>query len=73
MTTLSIHKRPDPIIAAAVAVAALAAGAFAWSVSDDSGHPSAPGGQSQVSVHQQAPRTPHFQGTTSGGHVMTGL
>lgn len=72
MTTLTIHHRPAPLIAAAAAVAAVAAGALALSVSHDSSHPSAPGQQSQVSVHKSAPGVHHFHPTTSGGRVMLG-
>ncbi len=73
MTTLSIHQRPTPFIAAAAAVAALAAGALVFSVTDDSSQPSAPGEKSPASVQKDAPRTHHAHPTTSGGHVMLGL
>jgi hypothetical protein len=72
MTTLSIHHRPAPLIAAAAAVAAIAAGAVALSVSDSANDPSAPGKQAQTSVQQDAPRAHHFHPTTSGGRVMLG-
>lgn len=73
MTTLSIHQRPTHLIATAATVAALAAGAFAWSVSDGSGQPSAPGDQAKISIQKDAPRTHHAHPTTSGGHVMLGF
>jgi hypothetical protein len=73
MTTLPIHQRPTRLIAAAAAVAALTAGAVAFSVSDDSSQPSAPGDKAPASVQKDAPRTHHAHPTTSGGHVMLGL
>ena len=73
MTTLSIHQRPTPFIAAAAAVAALAAGALVFSVSDDSGHPSAPAENPPVSVQKDTPQTHHGHPTTGGGHVMLGF
>ena len=73
MTTLSIHQRPTPFIAAAAAVAALAAGALVFTVSDGSGQPSAPGDQAKVSIQKDAPRTHHAHPTTGGGHVMLGF
>ena len=72
MTTLSIQHRPAPFIAAAAAVAAIAAGGVALSVSHDTGHPSAPGEQSQVQVRPDKPGVHHFDPTTSGGRVMAG-
>jgi hypothetical protein len=72
MTTLSIHQRPAPVIAAAVACAALAVGAVAVSLVDRPGHPGAPGGQTQISSHQNAPKAHTWHPTTSGGHVMLG-
>jgi hypothetical protein len=70
MTTLSIHHRPAPYVAAAAAVAAIAAGSVALAVSHDANDPSAPAQQS--SVQQDAPQTHHFHYTTSGGRVMVG-
>jgi len=70
MTTSSIHHRPAPFIAAAAAVAAIAAGTVALSLSQDSGQPTPPI-QSQTSVGTP-PGAHHFQPTTSGGHVMLG-
>ena len=69
MTTLSIHHRPAPFIAAAAAVAAIAAGSVALAVSQDANEPSAPAQQSSVQQHTQ---TQHFHPTTSGGRVMVG-
>ncbi|HEX4687810.1 MAG TPA: hypothetical protein VH228_13595 [Nocardioides sp.] len=71
MTTLSIHHRPAPFIAAAAAVAAIAAGSVALAASHDTGGPSAPGGHTQVSVRPDPPLW-HHVATTSGGHVMLG-
>jgi len=73
MTTLSIHQRPTPFIAAAAAVVALAAGALVFSVSDDSSNPSAPADNSPVSVQKHPSRTHHVHPTTGGGHVMLGF
>jgi hypothetical protein len=70
MTTLSIHHRPAPFVAAAAAVAALAAGSVALAVSHDANDPGAPA--QRISVQQDAPRAHHFQPTTSGGRVMVG-
>ena len=71
MTSLSIHHRPAPFVAAAAAVAAIAAGSVALAVSQDSNEPSAPPAH-QSSVQQDAPRVHHFHYTTSGGRVMVG-
>lgn len=71
MTSLSIHHRPAPFVAAAAAVAAIAAGSVALAVSHDSNEPSAPPAH-QSSVQQDAPRVHHFHYTTSGGRVMVG-
>ena len=68
MTTLSIHHRPVPFIAAAAAVAAIAAGSVALSVSHDAAEP---GPQAPIS-HVQTPRSHHFEPTTSGGRTMLG-
>ncbi len=70
MTSLSIHHRPAPFVAAAAAVAAIAAGSVALAVSHDSNEPSAPAQRS--SVQQDAPHIHHFHYTTSGGRVMVG-
>ena len=72
MTTSSIHHRPTPFIAAAAAVAAIAAGTVALSLSQDADQPSAPGQQPLTSVQQNLPPSHHFHPTTSGGHVMLG-
>jgi hypothetical protein len=72
MTTLSIHHRPAPFIAAAAAVAAIAAGSMAVAVSHDAARPSAPAQRSHTSVPQDT-TTDHFHPTTSGGHVMLGV
>jgi hypothetical protein len=72
MTTLSIHQRPAPFIAAAAAVAAIAAGSVALAVSHDADAPGAPAQQSHTSVQQDALRVHHFHPTTSGGRVMLG-
>jgi len=72
MSTLSIHQRPAPFIAAAAAVAAIAAGSVALAVSHDTSAPSAPAQQSHTSVQQDAPPAHHFHPTTSGGRVMLG-
>jgi len=72
MTSSSIHHRPAPFIAAAAAVAAIAAGTVALSLSHDADQPGAPGQQPLTSVQQDAPPSHHFQPTTSGGHVMLG-
>ncbi len=66
MTTSAITHRPVPFIAAAAAVAAIAAGSVALSLSHDASDP-AP--QPSVS-HVQTTRTHHFQPTTSGGRTM---
>jgi len=71
MSTLSIHHRPAPFIAAAVAVTALAAGTVAVSVAQQSDQPTAPAGPS-TSIHQVRPGLHDFQPTTSGGRVMLG-
>lgn len=68
MTTASINHRP--FIAAAVAVAAIAAGSVAVAVSHESNHASAPGQPSQIVVRHDTPRAHHFPATTSGGRVM---
>ena len=72
MTTTTLSHRPAPFIAAAAAVAAIAVGSVAWSVTQPSSHPGAPGGHSQTSVQPDSPQGHHFQPTTSGGHVMLG-
>lgn len=71
MTTSTIHHRPAPFIAAAAAVAAIAAGTVALSLSHDNDQPGGPGQQPQTSVQQHRPGT-HFHPTTSGGRVMLG-
>ena len=71
MTTSTIHHRPAPFIAAAAAVAAIAAGTVALTLSHDSDQPGGPGQQPQTSVQQNA-HTHHFHPTTSGGRVMVG-
>jgi hypothetical protein len=68
MTTLSVHQRRTPFIAAAAAVAAIAAGSVALSVSHDA---SDPGPQPPI-THVQSPRGHHFEPTTSGGRTMVG-
>jgi len=70
MTTLTIHHRPAPFIAAAAALAALAAGTTALALSDHSSQPVAPGGQ--TSLTQDLPKGHHFDPTTSGGRVQVG-
>jgi len=70
MSTLSIHHRPAPLIAATVTVAALAAGTAALALSAQDGQPAAPGGQSSVS--HALPKGHHFDPTTSGGRVQVG-
>jgi hypothetical protein len=72
MSTTLISHRPAPFIAAAVAVAAIAAGSVALSVSQSTHDPSAPGDQSQTSVGHDTTRAHHFHPTTSGGLVMVG-
>lgn len=72
MTTSSIHHRPAPFIAAAAAVAAIAAGTVALTLSQDADQPSAPGQQPLTSVQQDLPPGHHFHPTTSGGRVMVG-
>jgi len=67
MTALSINRRPVPFIAAAAAVAAIAAGSLALSVSHET-----PGPQPPISVGQDTSSAHHFQPTTSGGRVMLG-
>jgi hypothetical protein len=69
MTALPINHRPAPLIAAAAAVVAIAAGSVALSVSHDTG---APAPQPPVSVGQDTSSAHHFQPTTSGGRVMLG-
>jgi hypothetical protein len=71
MTALSLHQRPVPLIAAAAAVVAIAAGSLAMSVADRSNDPGAPGQPAQVSGGD-TPQAHHFHPTTSGGHVMPG-
>lgn len=72
MSTTSITHRPAPFIAAAVAVAAIAAGSVALAVSQNATHPSAPAQQSHTSVQSNTPPNQHFHPTTSGGRVMLG-
>jgi hypothetical protein len=72
MTSSSIHHRPAPFIAAAAAVAAIAAGTVALSLSHDADQPGAPGQQPLSSVQQDLPSGHHFNPTTSGGRVMIG-
>ena len=71
-TTTAQHHRPAPFIAAAAAVAALAVGGVAWSVTHEPDQQVAPGGPSQVSEKPDPPLRHHFQPTTSGGRVMIG-
>jgi hypothetical protein len=72
MTASSIHHRPAPYIAAAVAVVAIGAGSLAVSLSRHDSPPAAPDRQAQTAVHQDAPRAQHVLPTTSGGRVMVG-
>jgi hypothetical protein len=72
MSTTSITHRPTSFVTAAAAVLAIAAGGVAWSVSQESGSPSAPAEHSQTSDQQILPKGHHFAPTTSGGHVMLG-
>jgi len=72
MTSSSIHHRPAPFIVAAAAVAAIAAGTVAVSLSHDTDQPGAPGQQHLTSVQQHVQSGRHFHPTTSGGRVMIG-
>lgn len=70
MTASSIHHRPAPFIAAAAAVAAIAAGSVALSVSHHPTDSNAPTQQSLTSLRQNTPPAHRFHPTTSGGRIM---
>jgi hypothetical protein len=65
MTASSLHHRPTPLIAAAAAVVAIAAGTVALAVSHDAGS----AGQAPAST-VTAPPSHHFQLASSGGHLV---
>jgi NAD/NADP transhydrogenase alpha subunit len=69
MTTTSINHRPAPFLAAAAAVAVIAAGSVALSLSH---HASTSDQQPQPTSVVHAQRAHHFHPTTSGGRVMLG-
>jgi hypothetical protein len=72
MSTTSIVQRPVPMIAAAAAVAAVAAGSLVLSLAHDTDRPAAPSGPAPASVQQTTSGAHAFQPTTSGGRVVLG-
>jgi hypothetical protein len=75
MSTTSVAHRPTTsFLVAAAAALAIAAGAVVVSVADDPGRPTAPA-HNPAQTHDQPtlPKGHHFDYTSSGGHVMTGL
>jgi hypothetical protein len=65
MTASLLHHRPTPLIAAAAAVVAIAAGSVALSVSHDAGGPTQPPAPTVTT-----PVSHQFQLTSSGGHLV---